>query len=170
MQILLTGLPMPPSSNNIYVTSRSGHRFPSLELKAFKKAMADWRLENLALVTTARRELVARFKSEQRFVRIDRYFVFPRDRVLNLDGTATRQDASNRIKGLDDSLANEVLGLDDCWFVSGWCEKVIAKPGSSPSVIVCLSRSEIRTEDDILEVGILGKTVPWAVDFQRQGP
>ncbi len=155
---------MPPSSNNCYVTSRSGHRFPSRELKAFKSEMLDWSKENLEALTRAIDEFRAPMKTEQRFIRMDRYFIFPRERVLCLDGTAKKLDASNRIKCLDDSLS-DILGIDDCWFSSGYTAKLI---GKEPSVSVCLTTEEygLMTEEELHSTGWCW-AIPWAVYFQR---
>lgn len=168
--ILLTGLPMPPSSNNCYITSRqTGGRFPSKELKTFQRDMRQWRLEHLAMANRAKAELVARFKSEQRFIRVDRYFFFPRHQLVNLDGTPKRMDASNRIKALDDSLGEDVLGIDDAWFAAGSCEKALADEGSPASVTVCMTLWELGDETRILRKGLSGGSViPWAVHAQRK--
>lgn len=125
MIALLSGLPMPPSSNNCYVTiKKTGGRFPSKELKAFKADMEAWRLTNLMLVDEIRRALVAPRISDQQPLIVRRYFCFPREKVMTLAGLPQKLDASNRTKSLDDAVF-EILRLDDRWIFEGSDHKVI---------------------------------------------
>lgn len=160
---------MPPTENLAYrFICMNGRPVPykAKDFKLFEKAMTEWRLENLAIANAAKQSLVSKFKTEQKFIRIDRYFAFPKDQFFHSSGLPKRMDASNRIKCLDDLVAKAILGLDDQWFVSGFCEKVLASPGAPASVTICLTYAEVRTEDDVLDSTILSK-LPCAVQFQR---
>jgi hypothetical protein len=139
VSVIWAHLPMPPQSNNCYVTSRSGHRFPSRELKEFKVAMENWRLEHLPLVTRTKAALIADLPEFQRFLRVDRYFVFPRGDIFAKNGRPKRMDASNRIKCLDDCVS-EILGLDDQWFWSGSAEKVEGHARESVIVVSTINQ------------------------------
>jgi hypothetical protein len=127
--VIFDRLPMSPQSNNLY--SGKAIRFPSKELKQYKKAMDDWRKEHLGLVCAARAALVAPLPEFQSLLRVDRYFALPAARIFTKDGTAQKLDASNRVKAFDDALA-DILQLDDRWFFSGTAEKVLCKPGTRP--------------------------------------
>lgn len=153
--IVLGGLPLPPSSNNCYATKIQGRkaiRFPTQELKEYQRAVQDWRKENLKLAQLARSLLVARLPEAQAPLRVDRYFCFRRDRLWTLAGQPHKMDASNRVKVLDDCLAEHVLGIDDRWFWSGLAEKVACAPGQAEQVVVVITALEPATFDDLMHV------------------
>lgn len=169
MAVMLSALPMPPTENLMYgYTVVKGRPVPykAKGYKEFERAMVQWRLENLAAANSARKALIAPFRTEQLPIRVDRYFSFPRHELIHPSGLPRRMDAFNRIKCFDDMLAAEVLGIDDSWFISGWCEKVIAPPGDPASVTVCLTHSPWRPEEKILKPGLYHNG-PWAVWFAR---
>ncbi len=144
--VILSGFPMPPQSNNLYVTDRrSGRRYPSGDLKKFVRDMGDWRKVNLQIANAARAALVAIDPANQLPIRVDRYFAFHRGRIVTLDGAPQRMDASNRIKAFDDCLAELVLGIDDKWVFSGYEEKVIAAPEEPESVMIVLTHMRLKT-------------------------
>lgn len=125
MKIVLDRLPLPPSENNCYPTNRkTGRRFPSRELGEFQEAMKAWRVQNIRIVNQARSLLVATNPTQQKPIRVDRYFAFNHKRLWALSGAAKKLDASNRVKPMDDALCEHVLGMDDCWIWSGKSEKL----------------------------------------------
>lgn len=124
-RIVFDRLPIPPSENNCYPTNRkTGRRFPSGELKAYQKAMEAWRVNNIRLVNEAKRLLVAPLATQQKPLRVDRYFALKHSRLYTLSGDVKKLDASNRIKPLDDALCENILGMDDRWIWSGKAEKI----------------------------------------------
>lgn len=144
MIFVLSGLPMPPSSNNAYATNRkTGCRFPSQELKAFKKAIEDWRAARPILLRDARAALVSMRPTDQKVLRVDRFFGFPHQRVFTLAGLPKRMDVSNRIKAIDDVVA-DMLGIDDSWFFGGTEIKCIS---DEPSVTLVLRLVDVRAID-----------------------
>jgi hypothetical protein len=139
VNVLLSRLPIPPALNNQYVNNpKTGGRFPSRELKDFKKAVEVWRLENLKLVASAKAALIARVPTQQKPIRIDRYFAFRGGRLIALNGLPKRMDVSNRVKGIDDAIA-DVLGIDDCWFFGGSEEKVMVDSEAEEGVTLVLT-------------------------------
>lgn len=86
-------IPLPPSLNNAYPTSRAGRRFPSAALKAFKTE-AGWKIK-----------AAARGWQPTKGARLALSMIlhFPDRR---------RADIDNRIKAAGDVLA-ETLGFDD---------------------------------------------------------
>lgn len=137
MKVVLGDLPLPPSENNCYPTNRkTGRRFPSRELKEFQEAMKAWRAQHIRIANQAKALLVAPLGSQQRPIRVDRYFAFSQSRILTLAGSAKKLDASNRIKPLDDALCEHVLGMDDSWIWSGTAEKLLCSPGDEGCIVV----------------------------------
>ncbi len=149
MVFVISGLPMPPTSNNSYCTNRrTGQRFPSKDLKEFKQAMKDWCAENRKTVLDVRAIMVAPFLFEQAYLRVDRYFGFPPGRIFSKANLPKRMDVSNRIKAMDDALSEEILGLDDSWFFSGSEHKAISQEAG---VILIISKIKVKSVTEIME-------------------
>jgi len=151
---VVSGLPMPPPSNNLYVTDkRTGRRFPSRDLKDFKAEMDDCHMVMKRQLIPMVRDLFSWIESPGTFVRIDRYFFFPYDQLyLKTKKFAPRtMDASNRIKALDDAIA-KLTTLDDKFFWCGLEEKVeLEEKRERAFYMVRLSAFQGRWADEILQ-------------------
>lgn len=131
--LYLTGFPMPPPANNLYTNrpNRSGKqagRMKSVEYKVFEHACMVWAMRKHAQLQAAR-ELVTQCR-QNRFIRIDQIFFFPRERILCKDGSPKRNDTANRLKALHDVIAKLIL-IDDCWFWCGAFDKTIMSAANS---------------------------------------
>lgn len=153
--VIFSNLPMPPQANNCY--PGTFRRFSSPELKQYKRTMGEWRLEHLQMVNLAKRELRSRL---QKFIRVDRYFIFKPSRIFSLKHEPKKLDASNRVKCLDDALA-EILQIDDKYFSSGIAEKVIGLESDADRVLVVLTTVDLRREQDLVRFGRQG--IPQAI-------
>lgn len=67
-------------------------------------------------------------------LRIDTYFIFKRSSIFTKKNTVKKKDHTNHIKLAHDALA-KCLDIDDCYFFSGNCEKVIGERESITFVI-----------------------------------
>jgi hypothetical protein len=108
---LFSRLPFPCSENEMYVNRRrkgQKGRMCSPELLTFKKRMEWWRMEHLQLVNQARLDL-----RDAPALRICAWFHYHPSRIFTLKKLPKKQDVTNRVKPLHDSLM-EMLGLDDC--------------------------------------------------------
>lgn len=117
-------VPLPPSSNNQYVSFvKNGKimRGSSKELTQFKRAMEMYWLTQKQALIFARET----FCGKPLYVHVD--FMFSKDRLLNKQGHFKKLDVSNRIKAIHDSLADALLTDDSC-FVKISAEK-FAVPG-----------------------------------------
>jgi len=151
---VINGLPMPPPSNNLYVTDRnSGRRFPSKDLKNFKMEMDTCHMVMKRQLAPMVRDIFGWIENPGTFVRIDRYFFFPYEQLyLKTKRFAPKtMDGSNRIKALDDAIA-KLTTLDDKFFWCGLEEKVeLEETGERPFSMVRLSQFQGRRADEILQ-------------------
>lgn len=133
MEITLSGIPLPPSSNNMYANARRGGRMKSAKMRLWERDFAVWALENAQALARARQLLKLRLTAGS-VLAINSTFFFQRSRILCKDGTPKRNDTSNYLKALHDALA-EALQIDDAWFFDGMMRK---RPvtGESESVTV----------------------------------
>lgn len=134
---ILTGIPMPPSSNNQYLSViRNGRprKVPSAKLSLFKKEMMHWALVHRAAVKSAR-ELIGDAPVE-----IEAYFYFPKTKLIAKTGNWKKLDVSNRLKALHDCLS-DILHIDDKLFVACYAEKII---GREETVTVRVTPTQIR--------------------------
>lgn len=129
----LDGLPLPPSSNNIYFSS-GRRRFSSEALLAFKDAMRSYGLMNHAYLRAIREELA----KAPAPIWFDRVFRFERSRLWTKSGKPKKLDVSNRIKALDDCLA-DLLGIDDLWIFGGSEEKMAVESTAQEGASVVVS-------------------------------
>ncbi len=132
--MILSRIPMPPSSNNMYVTLK-GRRFKSPGMRAWEKAFTDWCLENVTPISAAR--LQVKKLRPGLFLRMDCEFFFQKKRIICKDGNPKKLDASNRIKPLHD-IVSAVLNIDDCWIFQGDCKKCWTENGNPETARVNL--------------------------------
>lgn len=115
--IRLAGLPVPPSSNNQYLTIRRGgsiRHVASRELIQFKKAMKDYNLRSWTQ-NGERRAQIKKWLEMGCVLEITTTHFFHYSSLFTKRGTPKRMDVSNRIKAIHDELA-EMLGFDDSLF------------------------------------------------------
>lgn len=126
-RFVLTTLPMPPSSNHQYWNrvlpgGKVAQLTPTPELKAFVKAMEEYRLKNLVWVFKAK-QLIRGWLLKGWMLNVVVRANFHGADLWTQKGTPKRMDASNRVKAMHDCLA-EMLQIDDSWFWSVSIEKV----------------------------------------------
>lgn len=132
------GMPLPPSSNNMYKSFMQRGRIRhvcSLETNAFKCQMrAYWRKESLS-VKFAREA----FAGHPLSVHIE--FGFEFSRLLTKKGHFKKLDVSNRLKALHDSIA-EALLIDDSCFVCISATKYAVQKKEQEMASVTISLTE----------------------------
>lgn len=126
-------MPLPPSANNQYIvrsvrdpkqrTGARGWLAPSRDLEAFKEAFESWRKEHLVLVEKARKFVLDECLMQGKMARVDWYFALSHSSMWTLDGRPKRLDTKNRIKAVQDALA-DALRIDDMHFWCGYDERV----------------------------------------------
>jgi len=120
----LINIPMPPSSNNMYATVKSRGRMirvKSAGMRSWEVEFRAWALVHHKDLSIARSWVSGRVFSGDA-IRLDRYFWFWPSSIVCKDGSPKKLDVTNRIKALDDALA-DVLHVDDKWFFSGYVTK-----------------------------------------------
>lgn len=130
-KFMLADMPMPPSSNSQYmirtmfdkVTKKPrGWLAPTLALEEFEDKFEAWRKENLVLVEKARQFILNECLMKGKMVRADWYFCFPSTKLWTQDGRPKKLDTKNRIKAIQDAMADAVR-VDDSHFWCGYDEK-----------------------------------------------
>lgn len=134
MTIRLVGLPIPPSENNMYVTSfKTRRRFPSNELKHFKLLMLNYASFNNFPLKYAREEVLDILSNPDMGLYVRLFFYFKHDRIYTKKGEFKKMDVSNRIKAIADSVS-DILGIDDKVFLAVTCRKVVTCQPESVSL------------------------------------
>lgn len=91
------------------------------------------------------------------FLSVSLWFCFPREKILTLDGSPKTIDVSNRIKMLEDRLA-EIIEVDDKFFQLEACEKLFHS-GSESFVVIRLRSCPILSLRERIEVSGLAKAL-----------
>src|SRR3954468_4882489 len=102
----LNALPMPPSSNNQYVSfQRHGKicHVPSKDLVTYRQAMEAWQGKNAEYCLRLRAEIGE--AAQRSTLAVSARLLFHRRRLYTLEGKPKKLDASNRAKALHDELA-----------------------------------------------------------------
>lgn len=122
-KINLVGLPISPSENSMYPTF-NGRRIKSKALVQFQRDVNHWRLANKICALQAR-EICQLWIKNGYFLKVSVIISFEKSQLFTKDGRAKQLDASNRIKGLHDAIAEYILAVDDRYFWSVSIEKVV---------------------------------------------
>lgn len=78
-----------------------------------------------------------------KMLRVDRYFIFHKSRLITKKNTLKKLDSSNRVKILDDQVS-KLIEIDDCHFVTGVAEKLWCEDPKDEQVIVRFSEYSLR--------------------------
>ena len=146
--LVLTGIPVPPSSNNQYVSFvRHGRivHVRSPELVKYRKAFDSWAKANAEAVL-AIREMV-----KGSAIQVDAFVALHRDRLYTKRGTFKKLDVSNRLKALHDYLGDLLL-VDDSHFFAVAAEKVVVEKVEDEQVIVFICPCPARTLAEVQEL------------------
>lgn len=122
--VWLTHIPIPPSINNAYPTSRTGRRFKSKELITWEREFRVWGMLHCQDVRVIKEEFQDMTKGC--VIAVNCIYYFNQHRVLTKDGRPKRLDADNRLKCLLDQVT-ELIGIDDCYIWEGSFSKRIAR-------------------------------------------
>jgi Holliday junction resolvase RusA-like endonuclease len=141
--VTLSGFPMPPSVNNLYI-SMGRRRVKAPSYRAFERQVLQWMMLHAQELDLARK--LSTMTGPQRFIHIDAVFFMHRSRILCKDGRPKKNDTANRIKALDDALA-QILGIDDCYFWSGSYDKAAVDDESLVGVDVTMVISEYKESE-----------------------
>ncbi len=153
-EIILLGIPLPPSANEQLMTARpNGKRFTrmikTLKARAFDDDLRLWMLKNKSEIFEIREKAKAMISDDSKtFLRVDCYFAFQNDRLFSKTKKAKdfvkRLDANNRLKSSLDALSH-ILNIDDRYFWTGLCEKVSCESAHDEQVIIKVSAWTAKT-------------------------
>lgn len=132
----LTRLPIPPTSNR-FVIPAHGRLIKSPEARKYETTLRVYELRNFKEIEAIRSCFAGKTLC------VDRYFVFDKTRVISKKDTIKKLDTSNRVKILDDCVS-KLIGIDDCMFITGICEKLWCDNPKDEQVIVRFSEYNIR--------------------------
>lgn len=154
--IVISGLPIPPSTNKQLIPIRRGRntRFiKSKEARAFdsKIELFDVVHKNrLADIHNSLRAVLT--KGDYIGLEVNCYFVFNHNQVITTSKQAQhkfkRMDANNRLKSMIDAVS-KLIGIDDSYILTGLCEKVICLPTQQEQAIVTIKKIKLRTLTEI---------------------
>lgn len=120
---ILSQIPIPPSLNNAYPTSKHGYRYKS-------KALVEWERELERWAFTKVKELHALqdlFKASQNaLVGIECRYFFRKEKILTKLGKVKKLDVDNRLKCLIDGIT-QIIGIDDSYIWEGKFSKHVSK-------------------------------------------
>lgn len=121
-QCELRGFPLPPSANGLYANQLKGGggRYKTTDYKKFEADAYHWSLANQHQLRILRM-MIEKLKPSQ-VLHVDRMFWFKAHKILTKDLRPRRNDTSNRLKALDDTLS-KLIGLDDSYFWAGGYNK-----------------------------------------------
>lgn len=142
---VLKRIPLPPSSNQLY-SSRRGRLIKSIEGRGYEAAINLYAIRNFKILDKIKSEL-----KPDDTLKIDRYFVFHKPRIISKNLEYKKLDATNRIKCADDGLS-KLLGIDDKQFISGITEKVVCDNEQDEQIIIHISIAKQRTYEDICKL------------------
>jgi Holliday junction resolvase RusA-like endonuclease len=136
--MVLSGIPMPPSVNNAYPSSRTGRRFKSKELTSWERQFQVWAYEHYKKVEDIRKQMLTRLPGQ--YLLIKSHFYFTRQSVITKEGTPKRNgkgggDTSNRLKVLHDAIS-KLIGIDDVWFFDLTATKRLCGINMNPQCLV----------------------------------
>ena len=141
---VLTRLPLPPSSNQLY-SSVKGRLIKSIEGRKYDNLIQLYKLKKFRDLE----KIASSFGSDD-LLHIETIFIFNKNRIVGKKGQIKKLDASNRIKQLHDGLST-LLGIDDCRFVSGVFSKATCQNEKDEQVIVKITKSELLTLDQVTQ-------------------
>ena len=133
----LSRLPMPPSINNAYINLKRGGRAKGEAYKRFDQYMAHWQMRNIHEVVKIRQWVMAE-RAKGNVFHVEHLFRFNHKSIIMKNGSAKgtknprkagdpkQNDTSNRIKIIDDAIANMLL-IDDSYFWSGSYDKQVTQ-------------------------------------------
>jgi Holliday junction resolvase RusA-like endonuclease len=113
VQIVLKGIPMPPTSNNQYLAIR-GRFVPNGSLTRYKRDFEIWARANISIISQAHKELQ---RDAQLSISCDFYFSKGRVFTTGLKAKSKLQklDVTNRVKSLHDMIC-KAIEIDDRQF------------------------------------------------------
>lgn len=157
-EIILSGIPLPPSANEQLMTARpNGKRFTrmikTLKARAFDDDLRLWMLKNKDQIFQIRQHAKAMVSDETKtYLRVDCYFAFQNDRLFSKTKRAKdfvkRLDANNRLKSSLDALSH-ILNIDDRYFWTGLCEKVSCDSAQDEQIIMKVSAWTAKTINQV---------------------
>jgi hypothetical protein len=127
--MLLTGLPLPPSVNELYTNISMQGRPGRVKSKAYVeycRAMDDWAWANMAQLRPLRAWVQTLHPND--LIRVDCLFLHDKKSILCANGKPKKNDTSNRLKAALDLVAG-LLHIDDCRFWAGGFDKAVGPEG-----------------------------------------
>lgn len=125
-KVFLLGLPFPPSVNQLF--SGKTRRYTSEAYKAFKWEFDLWSNQRSIrfMLPTTKKFLAQEIEKTNGIIDIEFEFYFDRSTIITKQNKPKRNDTSNRIKGIEDSIT-ELIGIDDAYFWNGRFKKLVTQ-------------------------------------------
>lgn len=139
MEITITGLPVPPSVNQLYAYV-CNRLIKTKSYKLYEHATYKWLTVNPEQIRNVR----TFFKDiGDHVIHVDAIFHMKRKDVICKTGKPKKNDTSNRLKALHDILGSVIIGVDDSYFWSGSFEKIAIDDSGEPSVDITFKLRKI---------------------------
>ena len=107
---------MPPSLNRLYTPVGKGHNVKSKIYREYEDICREWMYRQGYRLNEPRKQLKQLRQGMALY--IDRCYRVQRKNLIDQNGNLLKNDTSNRIKALDDCVA-QILHIDDHWFLDG---------------------------------------------------
>jgi Holliday junction resolvase RusA-like endonuclease len=143
MKIVLKGLPIPPSVNQMLAPVR-GRLIKTSIGRDYEK-----RCQLFALTHSKEIEgmaaLARSWVENGSTVRVDVYFIFKKERIFSKKNEPKKLDVDNRLKPCLDQLSN-MLKIDDKYFFAGWREKLWTLSLEKEQTLIVLKKHSTRQD------------------------
>jgi len=148
---------MPPSVNES-LTVANGRMIKSGKARTYLHNAENHKLANQEFYKGAKDIINSWLKIKQTGLRVNAYFSYPKSEIVTKAKDAQNSfrvnDVHNRLKQLHDAIAG-LLGINDCNFIAGDCEKVVAESVQDENkVFITIQPHQLFTLDEALEKDI----------------
>jgi hypothetical protein len=141
-------MPIPPSINAQLCSSR-GRLIKTNEARAFDNAIYVYSLKTRRDLL-GHQEKVKKWISEGLMLRVDCYFSLLKTEVFSKKGDPKAKDQNNFLKSSLDAVA-KLIEVDDKYFFSNICEKVICKRECDRYATIIINNMVPRTKEEMLD-------------------
>lgn len=167
-EITFLNFPLPPSENQLYKTiliKGFPRRAASQKLREFKEASHDWGVKHKYTLDRAS-NMMAKWLSQGIVIEIETIICLRPSTLFTKKGIAKRLDATNRVKALNDSLA-ELTGIDDKVYWRCSVEKAELDEEEQECAIITIRPCQMKLVKEITSKRLNEATTSSSANSQR---